>query len=569
MSFDVDDLLPAEEVSPKESAGMRYAPTKPTRQDTEMGATAKELNLPEGYLKAKTNAYEGRVQGYSYGSNTPVSNVALTNNISHFERMHKIASDLERHATEHQAALDATDLSKEQRQTAQGHLDRVFSHLSDVYTKNGLALKAHLEGKHPTAIDPGLDTEHTLSNVADSMHLATASLKSSLSTVGAKPSPLLNGITNKTVDTVNEYNDHVKSERPDVTTKNAQPETVEATPVARRLPLRSKEDMAKEYSERAAASAERAKQMPMQGARAEGAEQPMMGRRQLIDKSAARRRRQVYTASGGFAPQADVAAAERRQRAKAADMLAEKENQRNELTARRDAERQARAKALGTDPARVAQDRADAEISSEKAKSAYRSTTPELQEAQSAQSRRAQFVAQEKARLESVDQESRQARVESITAQQEAEVKQHIDNGHYGKAAIAHWNSTSLSYKTKLSKKDQQLKATVANNPVRYLSTMGYDLGAEAEGKNPALRAQKKREAKTMPSERAPKTPAQTGPTWNTTSETYPSVRTTGVNKDLEPEKAPQYDRVTQEMMEEQKNKKNRRNGEFGQGQVK
>jgi hypothetical protein len=303
--FDVDDLLP-------DTKPIKPLAPKTRKSDSRMGATGKQVGM-EGEATARIKG--NSIRGYDYTSGKVISTTALTPSIKHFEDLHQVAGDLERHITEHEAYLNSNDLHPATRAEGQRHIAAAWNSLAAFHDTNSAALDSHIEGKTVSAGFASTRAEGTLTGATHHLNDSLNHLKKAYSTVQLTPHPIVTNIGNKAAEITSRYlteTNQARSKVDDsVIDRATDLATEEVKPAAVRLPLLTP-------AERAAQRGSMARKRDVSPRTVVGSEQEMgENRLGLGVEQGPVKEGEVRTPSGGIAPRAD---AERiRQRIQARD----------------------------------------------------------------------------------------------------------------------------------------------------------------------------------------------------------------------------------------------------------
>jgi hypothetical protein len=144
--FDVNDYLgelsaPAEAKKKKEASA-----TDNAEKFSSMAATGKSLGRESGISRAYSDGKTPKVEGYSYSLNQPIYSTSISNDLSHSEKLFGLASTLESHLAAHETAINAGTLHPEVKALANQHINAAYGKLADFYDSNSASQNKHLEG---------------------------------------------------------------------------------------------------------------------------------------------------------------------------------------------------------------------------------------------------------------------------------------------------------------------------------------------------------------------------------------------------------------------------------------
>lgn len=315
--FDVDELLPdTQPVKPLNKKPRKTA-------DSRMGATGKQMGLDVA-ARIKGNI----VKGYDYNSGKVLNTTALTPSIKHFEDLHQLGSDLERHLTEHQSYLESNDLHPEVRRQANKHLADAWNSLASFNNVNSQAMMAHIDGKIPGAQFSAQRADYTLPSAADHINATLTHLNKSYQQTGLAAHPIVTNIAKKAASVTNDYLQETKQavtqRHQDIMDRAEEIASTRTTVAPQRLPMLS-------ARERAAQRSNIARRRDVPPKTVSASEQLMMGRPDSNVEQGPAKQGEVRTPSGGFAPEADVAASHARQHATQQAMVAKEQERASQI----------------------------------------------------------------------------------------------------------------------------------------------------------------------------------------------------------------------------------------------
>jgi hypothetical protein len=547
--FDIDEVMPHKEPVTKPTAG----PSRLSNADRRMGATAKEVRLKAGTALVALGSKSHEIKsGYAYKTGEVLGNTTLTPSIRHFEDLHSHAVELEHHIKQHEHAINSTDMDPATRERAQNSINMAYNTLADFHTENSKAMQGHIEGlttETTLGSVKGITTPHTIANAANHITAAVDHLKTSYAAAGKVAHPIVSNVAAKAADTVQAYYDEtgdaISEKTASILRRADNVASSKTMGGAQRLPMLTDEGRAQQRADIASRRSVEPKTVT-------GEEQQMMGRRDPRPIPGPTPEGQVRTPSGGFAPEADVAAAHARQHAAQQEMVAKEQEKvaalqsvvrftpriksTTEVATRRQIEVDTAGAAEVTTPTFVGGDAPKgqaAPVNRFAAQRLERINAPSQQDP----SRRARFEAQQAQAKEATEQnvdsffkskEQKQRIANRATQRNAADVQGHIDRGDLVSAAAAHFTFANpnvvVSPTVKLAKKHQKTIDEIKTNPVAYLSRQGFDTVGGS-------RPQAVREGRVRRERSIPAPPETRRPTTATTSAFTPQAESEYLEK--------------------------------------
>lgn len=481
--FDVDDLLP-------DTKPVKPLQPKVRKSDSRMGATGKQLGMEgESIARIKANS----IRGYDYTSGKVISTAALTPNIKHFEDLHQVGGDLERHIADHENYLNSNDLHPDTRAEGKRHIAAAWNSLAAFHDTNSAALQAHLDGKTVGSGFASTRADNTMSGATHHLNDSLDHLKKAYSAVQLEPHPIVTNIGQKAADITSDYlteTNQARSKVDDAVIDRAMDlATEKVKPAAKRLPLL-------DPAGRAAQRSAMARKRDVSPKTVVGSEQEMgEGRSTLGIEQGPVKQGEVRTASGGVSPQADVQRVAERIQVRGKQFAQGEQMVAGMLSdARKPAEKptlgvpdlskvvkgrfgeDVQAPILGTDgakgPSAPVSKRAAEQID-------LRNRKPVVEPGRMAAFKTQQDYAAEAYQREWDSKVAGQLATQNRQAITEDRIRQatvnHINAGNYTEAAVNHAKSTLDQYKAPARYRKAVTEATA--DPQRYLARQGFETG--------------------------------------------------------------------------------------------
>ena len=494
--FDVDDLLPNKKPSSKSVLGEEGASDRFYRMRAlggEVGQGNKQIIRAPGMRGRNPSP---KVEGYSYSLGQPTFSQAVLPSIEHFEDLHGLAAKVEAHAAAHDAFLGANDMHPDDRAAAMGHLDKVWSALADFHKSNSAGITKHLYGSAYTATGAERIMPRGRRNVADVVgseealgsvghhrdavshltaavgHLRNAAVFSGLGVdknVSSVPAEA-QGIHTAYVNKVNETNStdvisRLRGTGALSTAGSADDEVDAARPLAMRLPVQPQ------------SRAPRTPVTPGPGVTVRGRERQLVAPtsldvvRETLETQRVKEGRPEWAKSPS---QVDVETGRQAVAQRIAGQTTEFETkQRQEFEARPSS----RGKPMEVAPEQAAAER---EALRSKVKSLL---TPAAQSPSRVGEFRQQQVNAQAATAQTAEgferfETARQRSVARSNERASNQIANHISEGRYKDAAALHLITFGAS-EGKAPKTYRKHQEMVLQDPIKYLSQQGYDLGIE------------------------------------------------------------------------------------------
>jgi len=470
--FDVSNYLgelssPAETKKKKEASAADNA-----NKFSTMAASGKSLGRESGVSRAYSDGKTPKVEGYSYSLNQPIYSTSISNDLSHSENLFGLASTLESHLVAHEKAINAGTLHPEAKELANHHINAAYGKLADFYDSNSASQTKHLEGRGYTEtgnefvvprgrrqIADIVGSEKSLGSIGH-MRDAITHLKGALSHLNAAAvasnlgvAPEVASIRGKADKEFYNYQKHVdetdstltaalKSSGTLSTAGSVDEEEVSSKPPALRLPV-------------APQAAKEPRDLEL-GPRPAQVGKPLY-------MTAGMRTKEDYKY-----PAAWTKPSSRRQDELDAD--AEK------AQAERFANRPKRVVPLDTSTPESRAAEGQALADKVVGLSKRRPLEPARKAAFVAQQGVAKQITEKRKEREASFQAAQQARIQAQDEATKQTITSHMLAGKHKEAAILHFTSFGTNRNT-APKRYQKERAKLLQDPVRYLSEQGYDLG--------------------------------------------------------------------------------------------
>lgn len=511
--FDVDDLLPDKKPSSKSLLSEKDASDRFYRMRAfgdEVGQGNKQIIRVPG-MRGKTPS--PRIEGYSYSLGQPTFSQAVLPSVEHFEDLHELAAKIEAHAAAHDAFLGANDMHPDDREAATGHLDKVWSALADFHKSNSAGITKHLSGNAYTATSAERIMPRGRRNVADVVgsegalgsighhrdavahltaavgHLRNASVFSGLGVdrnVNSVPAKA-QGIHTDYVNKANEANNtdiisRLRGTGSLSTAGSADDEVDSAKLLARRLPVQPQ------------SRTPRTSVTPGPGVTVQGRERQLVAPTspEVIQETMESQRIKEGRPAWAKSPnQIDVETGkqivtQRVARQTAASQAKQRQKFQNMPSGR--------GKPMDITPEQMVKDETLNDLRVKKL-----TQTPPLSPTRKGEFD--QFLADARARIAQSEEgsarfaEARQRSVARASQQATQQISEHLSNGRYTEAAIAHLHNFGVN-EAKAPKTYLKHQNLIKTDPIKYLSQEGYDLGIEKPAQTRTKTSRKSRRSK-------------------------------------------------------------------------